>query len=197
MPAEMNHPLWVAGTEPHGPPKHSNPFAGFALHVSIHAKEVKAMAELGLIASVLASSFARCGIHGEVPNRIGTHVSSWSRTIPWSASCSARRSKRWATNLRHRGRPRATRRIPRRGPLDSHLMRRRTWIGRGQRRFPVVEGHDPRCADFPLSSSGRRHRIRSLKSDAVILRKPFRELDFARAIQRALSAGTGLVPEPI
>lgn len=45
--------------------------------------------------------------------------------------------------------------------------------------------------------SGDDSRIRSFKSDAVILRKPFRELDLARAIQRALSAGTGLVPEPI
>ena len=51
---------------------------------------------------------------------------------------------------------------------------------------------------FPMSSSAATIlRIRSFKSDAVILRKPFRELDLARAIQRALSAGTGLVPEPI
>ena len=53
------------------------------------------------------------------------------------------------------------------------------------RRFPTV------------SASGADTRIRSFKSDAVILRKPFRELDLARAIQRALSAGTGLVPQPI
>ena len=36
-------------------------------------------------------------------------ASSWSRTIPWSASCSARRSKRWATKSAPSRPPRPTR----------------------------------------------------------------------------------------
>ncbi len=44
--------------------------------------------------------------------------------------------------------------------------------------------------------SGDDARLRSFKSNAVILRKPFRESDLARAIERALSAGSGLVLQP-
>lgn len=45
--------------------------------------------------------------------------------------------------------------------------------------------------------SGDISRLQTFKSDAVILRKPYRESDLAGAIKRAFGIGSGLHPQPV